>query len=65
MVFFDKKSSKTTVLKQTYKILLVDDEKDIHSLSKLVLNNFTYKNKNLEILNAYSGKEAKKNIRRE
>ena len=62
MVFFDKKSSKTTVLKQTYKILLVDDEKDIHSLSKLVLNNFTYKNKNLEILNAYSGKEAKKTL---
>ena len=60
MVFFDKKSSATTVLKKTYKILLVDDEKDIHSLSKIVLNNFTYKNKNLEILNAYSGKEAKK-----
>ncbi len=60
MVFFDKKFSKPTVLKQTYKILLVDDEKDIHSLSKIVLDNFSYKNNELEILNAYSGIEAKK-----
>ena len=58
MVFFDNKTSKHTLTSDTYKILMADDEKDVHSLTKLVLENFSYKNKSLEILTAYSGKEA-------
>ena len=41
----------------SWKILIADDEGDVHSLTKTVLNNFTYKNKRLEFLSAYSGEE--------
>lgn len=41
-----------------WKILIVDDEKDIHTITEIVLNSFVYLNKKVKILNAYSAKEA-------
>ena len=32
---------------ETWKILIADDEEDVHSLTKTVLKNFVYKNKKL------------------
>lgn len=43
---------------QPWKILIVDDEKDIHKMTQLVLNSVTFADRPLEFLNAYSGKEA-------
>ncbi|MCJ8312957.1 MAG: DUF3369 domain-containing protein [Saccharospirillaceae bacterium] len=42
-----------------YKLLIVDDEKDVHEVTKLVLHDFTFDGGVLEILHAYSGQEAK------
>ena len=41
-----------------WKVLVVDDEPDIHSITNLALRNVEYKGRKLELLSAYSGKEA-------
>lgn len=45
--------------RETWKTLIVDDEEDIHTITQLVLGNYQYKNKPLELLNAYSAEQAK------
>lgn len=45
-----------------FKILIADDEKDIHSLTKMVLSDYRYKGAALAFYSAYSGQEAKKLI---
>ncbi|MEW6983406.1 HD domain-containing phosphohydrolase [Colwelliaceae bacterium 6471] len=41
-----------------YKVLIVDDEPDIHAVTKIALFGFTFDGNGLQILNAYSAKEA-------
>ncbi len=41
-----------------WKLLVVDDERDIHAITDIVLTNYSFKNKKVKILNAYSAKEA-------
>lgn len=38
-----------------WRILVVDDEPDIHAVTRLALNNVTFKGRGVEILSAYSG----------
>jgi len=45
---------------ECWKVLLVDDEEDIHSVTRMALKGFSYQGKEIEFLNAYSGDEAKK-----
>jgi two-component system, sensor histidine kinase and response regulator len=40
-------------------ILVVDDEEDVHRITRLVLKGFVYQGKQLEILSAYSAEQAK------
>ncbi|SLM29725.1 putative Histidine kinase [Desulfamplus magnetovallimortis] len=42
-----------------WKILVVDDEADIHMVTRLALSNFEFENHTIEILSAYSEAEAK------
>lgn len=42
-----------------WKILIVDDESDIHKMTELVLTGFHFRQQSLKILNAYSAQEAK------
>ncbi len=42
-----------------WKLLIVDDEPDVHALTKLLLRNFTYRGRGLEFLSAHTGTEAK------
>ena len=46
-----------------WKILIVDDDKDIHFLTKLVLRDFQFEERNLTFISAYSGEEAKRMIK--
>ena len=41
-----------------WKVLIVDDEPEIHTITKTVLSNFQLEGKKLEFLSAYSGQEA-------
>jgi response regulator RpfG family c-di-GMP phosphodiesterase len=48
-----------------WKVLLVDDEPDIHDITKLTLNRFRLDERALTFLHAYSGAEAKEILARE
>ena len=50
----DEKDS-TTV--RPWKVLIVDDDEEVHSITKLALRNFTFDQRPLKFLHAYSGKE--------
>jgi len=54
---FSNKSQENDKNIEKWKILISDDEEDIHLLTKTVLKNFEYKNKQLEFLSAYSGQD--------
>lgn len=43
---------------ENWKVMIVDDEHDVHSMTKLVLNDFHFDGKGLEFISAYSEKEA-------
>ena len=57
--FAEKQPVKTLSAKKTYKILLVDDDVLVHNVSNSVIGNMTFKNFNLDLISAYSAKEAK------
>lgn len=47
------------VQKKAWRVLVVDDEEDVHSVTTLALGSFEFQNRNLELLHAYSAKEAR------
>ena len=42
-----------------WKVLIVDDEPEVHAVTKLALGDFVFQDKHLEFISAYSGAEAK------
>lgn len=42
-----------------WKILIADDEEEVHAITRIVLENFTFEGQGLEFLSAYSGAETK------
>ncbi|WP_240222995.1 response regulator [Rheinheimera hassiensis] len=51
------------VLNGSWKVLIVDDEPEVHAVTKLALSDFTFQSKNLTFFSAYSGREAKELIK--
>ncbi|MFB9215795.1 DUF3369 domain-containing protein [Vibrio sinaloensis] len=45
-------------LQAPWKVLLVDDDKQMHQITRLALNGFEFDGKKLELISAYSGEEA-------
>lgn len=56
----DEPIAKSSQNEEVWKILLVDDEQDIHSAIRLALDNFSYEGKKIKFFDAYSGEEAQK-----
>jgi response regulator RpfG family c-di-GMP phosphodiesterase/signal transduction histidine kinase len=54
----DKTILKNEEMVSPWKILIVDDEKEVHVTTKSVLKKFVFEDRGLEFLHAYSGKEA-------
>ncbi|HYG88205.1 MAG TPA: DUF3369 domain-containing protein [Azospirillum sp.] len=52
-------------LSPRWKMLIVDDEPEVHSITKLVLADFVYKGRSAEFLSAYSAVEAHEILTRE
>jgi len=52
-----KESNKSGASKNTWKILIADDEPEVHTITKTVLSNFEFENSNLEFISTYSGEE--------
>jgi len=48
--------------KEKWKLLIVDDEPQIHHVTRMVLQDFIFEEKSLDIFNAFSRKEARKLI---
>ncbi len=46
-----------------WKLLIVDDEKDVHNMTTMVLSDYNYKKAGLKFLHAHSGREAKEMIK--
>lgn len=46
----------------SWKVLIVDDEPEVHAVTKLALSDFSFQGKNLEFISAYSGVEARRLI---
>lgn len=42
-----------------WKVLIVDDEPDVHSLTKLLLRNFSYRGRGVDFLSAFTAAEAR------
>jgi signal transduction histidine kinase/DNA-binding NarL/FixJ family response regulator len=58
-----KESSKEVKPDETedyWKVLVVDDEEDVHSVTRMALKGFTFKEKEIQFLHTYSAKETKK-----
>ncbi|WP_438863218.1 DUF3369 domain-containing protein [Neptunicella sp.] len=49
--------------RSNWKILIVDDEPEIHTVTKLALSDFHFQEKGLDFVSAYSGEEAKQAFR--
>lgn len=58
----EEEEGATRPIEASWKILIVDDEVEIHNITKLALDDFTFENKLITFLSAYSGKEAKEII---
>ena len=44
-----------TVAARPWRVLVVDDEPDIHAVTRLALNSFSFKDRGIEIISAYTG----------
>ena len=44
---------------ESWKVMVVDDEEEVHAVTKLVLEGFRYEGRGLQFLHAYSGAEAR------
>lgn len=62
---FAKSNKKQDTTKSTnrWKILIADDEKDVHTLTKTVLKDLKYNNKEIEFISTFSAKETLEYIR--
>jgi len=49
-------------LEKTWKILIADDEEEVHRITKMVLSDYVFDGRKLSFLSAYSGEESKKRI---
>ncbi len=60
----ESKSDGRTVEKGTsWKVLIVDDEQQVHSVTKMALMGVQFDNRELEFISAYSGEEARRILR--
>lgn len=50
--------------KRPWKILIVDDEPDVHSATSLAIRNIRYKDRGLELISAYSAAQAEQMLQR-
>ncbi len=64
LIFADDKKEQKEI-KEYWKILIIDDEEDIHSVTKFALDDYIFEDKKLKFISAYSAKDAKNVLRKE
>ena len=63
LIFIEEDATEENPIEASWKILIVDDESEIHTITKLALKEFIFENKSITFFSAYSGKEAKEIIK--
>jgi len=66
-LLFKKKSRPSSEIDSTlspWKLLVIDDDAEIHDLTRTILNQFTFEKRGLEIISGYSGADAKELIQK-
>ncbi len=58
-----KEITRRSYTKDSWKILIVDDEEDVHSVTRLALRRLIFEERSMEFLSAYSAAEAKDLLR--
>jgi response regulator RpfG family c-di-GMP phosphodiesterase len=58
----EKDTNDMPAVNTDWKVLIVDDEEAIHNITKRVLKDLVFQEKNINFISAYSGAEAKKTI---
>ncbi|MCP4750800.1 MAG: DUF3369 domain-containing protein [Proteobacteria bacterium] len=59
-VFADEVKDESAVhAREPWKLMIVDDDEEVHNITHLVLDEFSFQERDLEFLSAYSGEEAK------
>ena len=61
-LFFTDDAVEPVSIEASWKILIVDDDPEVHKVTQLALKNFIFEGKPLRFINAYSGGEAKQLI---
>ena len=64
VIFAHETTILNNFLKDSWKILLVDSDREFHEVSKLALEGLKFENKSLTFFSAYSGTEAKQIIQK-
>lgn len=59
LLFVDDFEDEAQAPSNTWKVLIVDDEPEIHVVTKLALSDFKFMDMGIEFISAHSGKEAK------
>lgn len=59
LLFADEVLTESKDSKEPWKLVIADDEEEVHAVTRMVLDNFTFEGRGLELLSAYSGKETK------
>lgn len=62
LLFEDDKEDSQAESREEWTIMIVDDEKEVHEVTQLALLGFSFDNKELNFISAYSGQEAKRLI---
>ncbi len=64
-IIFADEQEQEIVAKNRWKVLIVDDEEQIHSVTKIALRGFVYQNREIEFISAMSSLEAKEILQEE
>ncbi len=59
----DSKNFSDAKNRKTFKVIIADDEKDVHVVTKYVLRNYEFQGQKLEFLSAYSAEQTKQLLR--
>jgi response regulator RpfG family c-di-GMP phosphodiesterase len=58
IMFAEDVEEEEEITLQPWKILIVDDESEVHAVTKLALSDFIFLNRRIQFLSAYSGEQA-------
>lgn len=62
LIFANEDNIVNNCVEDYWSILIIDDDDEVHAVTKLALNNFVYENKKLNLLSAYNLSQAKEQL---